>query len=66
VYGKLRETFEIQDSLLRQDFGGHVGSKNQEEVEKLAIERGNVKRHLEGKEIKKVIYVPGKILNFVV
>jgi len=56
VNGKLRETFEIQE----------VGSKNQEEVERMAKERGNVKRHLEGKTIRKVIYIPGKIINFVV
>ncbi len=56
VNGKLRHTLEIQEA----------GSKNQEEVEKLARESENVKKHLEGKEIKKIIYVPGKILNFVV
>ncbi len=56
VNGKLRETFEIQDSRI----------KNQEEVEKMAKESENVKRHLEGKTIRKVIYIPGKILNFVV
>jgi len=32
----------------------------------LAKERPKVKRFLEGKEIKKVIYVPGKLVNFVV
>ena len=32
----------------------------------MAKESENVKRHLEGKTIRKVIYVQGKIINFVV
>ncbi len=36
-----------------------------EEIEKAAMEETNVKRHVEGKEIKKVIYVPGRLLNIV-
>lgn len=56
VNGKLRHALEIH------------GSKTmiQEEIEQLARENENVKRHLEGNVIKKVIYVPGKIINFVV
>ncbi len=38
---------------------------DQESVKAAALEVPNVKRHLEGKEIKKVIYVPGRLLNFV-
>jgi leucyl-tRNA synthetase len=30
------------------------------------MENSNVKAHLEGKELRKVIYIPGKILNFVI
>ncbi|MBD2253277.1 leucine--tRNA ligase [Nostoc parmelioides] len=36
------------------------------ELEKYARESEVVQRHLEGKEIKKVIVVPGKLVNFVV
>lgn len=36
------------------------------ELEKYARESEAVQRHLEGKEIKKVIVVPGKLVNFVV
>ncbi|MBD2441277.1 leucine--tRNA ligase [Nostoc sp. FACHB-110] len=36
------------------------------ELEKFARESEVVQRHLEGKEIKKVIVVPGKLVNFVV
>jgi leucyl-tRNA synthetase len=35
-------------------------------LEKFARESELAKRHLEGKEIKKVIVVPGKLVNFVV
>lgn len=38
----------------------------QEDLEKLAREQENVKKHLAGVEVVKVIYVQGKILNFVV
>jgi leucyl-tRNA synthetase len=36
------------------------------ELEKYALASEAVQRHLEGKEIKKVIVVPGKLVNFVV
>ncbi len=36
-----------------------------EEVERLAKENEKVKKYLEGKEIKRTIYVPGKLINFV-
>lgn len=38
----------------------------QSEIEEIARERDNVKKYLEGKGVKKVIYIEGKILNFVV
>jgi len=37
-----------------------------EEVEKLALSQLNVVRHLEGKDPKKVIYVPGRMVNVVI
>jgi len=39
---------------------------SQEEVFNLAKENPNVKKYLEGKEVRKVIYVPNKLLNIVV
>ncbi len=36
------------------------------ELEKYALESEVGKRYLEGKEIKKVIVVPGKLINFVI
>jgi leucyl-tRNA synthetase len=34
-------------------------------VEKLALAEPNVKRHLEGKTVKKVVVIPGKLINVV-
>ena len=36
-----------------------------EKSEKMALEIENVKKQLEGKEIKKIIVVPNKIVNIV-
>ncbi len=36
-----------------------------DEVEKLALAEPNVARHLEGKTIRKVVVVPGKLVNVV-
>lgn len=36
-----------------------------DELEKLGLEQDNVKKHLEGKDIKKVIVVPNKLVNIV-
>ncbi len=38
---------------------------DKEEVERAALEDPKVKRHIEGKEVKKVIYVPGRLVNVV-
>lgn len=54
VNGKLRETVSVA-----------TGS-SEETVVTAAKATEKVQKFLEGKEVKKVIYVPGKILNFVV
>ena len=38
---------------------------SQEEVKAKALELENVKRQLEGKEIRKVIVVPNRLINLV-
>ncbi|MBC8416155.1 MAG: leucine--tRNA ligase [Candidatus Cloacimonetes bacterium] len=38
---------------------------SQEEIKKLALEIENVKKHLEGKEVKKIIVVPKKLVSIV-
>ena len=53
VNGKLRATLEVNKGL------------SEEELKSLAFETEGVKRHIEGKEIKKVIVVKDKIINIV-
>jgi leucyl-tRNA synthetase len=54
VLGKLKGTVDV------------AVDATQPQIEALAKELAGVQKGLEGKEIKKVIYVPKKILNFVV
>jgi len=53
VNGKVRDKTEAPVTI------------SEEEVKKLALASAGVKRHIEGKEIKKVIYVPGRLVNVV-
>lgn len=54
VNGKLRAQFET------------VPGANQDDVREAALAEANVQRHIEGKTIRKIIYVPDKLLNIVV
>lgn len=54
VNGKVRGTLEIDRNLTK------------DEIEKLALGIENVKKHLEGKEVVKIIVIPGKIVNIVI
>ena len=53
INGKLRDTIEV-----------NVDS-NEEDVKNIALSRENIIRHLEGKSIRKIIFVKNKILNIV-
>jgi leucyl-tRNA synthetase len=53
VNGKVRDKTEAPVTI------------SEEEVKKLALASAGVKRHTEGKEIKGVIYVPGRLVNIV-
>jgi len=53
VNGKVRARFTASPGMAR------------EELEKQALTLENVKRHLEGKEIKKVVVVPDRLVNIV-
>jgi len=55
VNGKVRANLEVDTAK----------SKEQRVVEEMAKEHEGVKRHIEGKTVKHVVYVPGKIINFV-
>jgi leucyl-tRNA synthetase len=54
VNGKLRDRVEAPAIATR------------EELEALAREQPNVLAHMDGKQVMKVIVVPGKLVNFVV
>ncbi len=54
VNGKLRDILEVATNL------------DQAEVKKIALGSTKVQNSIEGKKINKVIYVPNKILNFIV
>ncbi|MGL4687484.1 MAG: leucine--tRNA ligase [Fusobacteriaceae bacterium] len=54
VNGKVRGTVEVEKNIPR------------EELEKIAVAHENVVKHIDGLEIKKIIVVPGKIVNIVV
>jgi len=55
VNGKLRDTIEIAAEKQHE----------QQEVEDLAKQSEKVRRFIDGKDVKQVIYVPGRVLNFV-
>lgn len=54
VNGKVRGTLEVDRTITK------------ESLEALALNHENVCKHIEGKEIGKIIIVPGKIVNIVV
>ena len=54
VNGKLRGTVEVSKDV------------DQETAEAAGRQLGPVARQLEGKELRKVVFVPGRILNFIV
>ena len=56
VNGKLREMLRIKKRE----------SQVKEDIEEAAKKSEKVQRHLEGKTLRKVIFVPGKLINFVV
>ena len=54
VNGKLRDELVV------------AADASEDEIKKAALASTNVKKYTDGKEIKKYIYVPGKIVNIVV
>ena len=71
INGKLRGTVEVQSAILRRSLsraesrGSGQEFKVQSEVEEMAKENEKIMKYLKGKEIKRTIYVPGKLINFV-
>jgi leucyl-tRNA synthetase len=56
VNGKVRDTLMIENDIVSEDLV----------VEKLARESTKVQKFLDGEAVKKVIYIHGKIINFVI
>ncbi|MFH0936718.1 MAG: class I tRNA ligase family protein [Candidatus Daviesbacteria bacterium] len=56
INGKVRDNIVIQKDMVRDS----------EVVEKMAKDSLKVRKYLEGREIKRVVKIPGKIINFVV
>jgi len=54
VNGKVRDKIEVRADI------------SEEEAEKLTLRREKVKKWLKGKEIKKVIFIPKKLINIVI
>ena len=54
IAGKVRAKLQVSPSI------------TQEEIQKLALENADVQKWLDGKEPRKVIYVPGKLVSIVV
>ena len=57
VNGKLRSTIAVSGEQL---------GVSQQEIEKLAKTDPKIVKYLDGQTIKKVVFVPGKVINFVV
>ncbi len=53
VNGKLRDRIQIPADIDKAD------------IERIALESENVQRHTDGKSVKKVIVIPGKLVNIV-
>ncbi|MBI4036678.1 leucine--tRNA ligase [Candidatus Daviesbacteria bacterium] len=56
VNGKVREILVIDKDI----------ESNKLDIEKLALEKEKVKKFLNGKSVKKSVYVKGKLINFVI
>jgi len=54
VNGKVRDKIEVEADI------------SQKQAKKLTLKREKVKRWIEGKEIKKIVFVPGKLINIVI
>ena len=54
VNGKVRDKIEVEANI------------SEDEAKELAISQEKVQKWIEGKDIKKVIFVPGKLINIVV
>ncbi|MBI2049699.1 leucine--tRNA ligase [Candidatus Roizmanbacteria bacterium] len=58
VNGKVRDTIKVKNLP--------ASPQGQKEIEDKARTSEKIKKHLDGKSVKKVIYIEGKVINFVI
>ena len=63
--GKVTIVIQVNGKLRGQIQMKAESSKNKEEVEKLAREDQKISKYILGKQIKKTVFVEGKLINFV-
>jgi len=70
VNGKVREKIKIKDQKssfdkLRMMPSKVEASKIKNKIEEIALKSPKVQKYLEGKKIRKIVFVPGRLINFV-
>jgi leucyl-tRNA synthetase len=63
---KVTSIIQVNGKMRGQIETAHEQAQKQIEIEKLAKKEENVAKYLGKKKIKKVVFVPGKLINFVV
>ena len=63
VSDEIEVVFQINGKVRGKDKASRSISK--EDLEALALENKNIKEHLEGLTVRKVIVIPGKLVNIV-
>ncbi len=74
VYPKYNEKYLVSDEVeypiclngKKKDLVKVPSNMNPNEIQDFVMALDNVKKHLEGKDIQKVIVVPGRMVNFVI
>lgn len=73
-YPKFEEKYMVQDTVeypvcvngKKRDLVEVPGNLSQQEIQSIALSLGNVKKYVEGRELMKIIVVPGRMINLVV
>lgn len=56
INGKVRDTIKIQKDV----------ESSEKDIEKIALSSSKIQKFINGQSVKKTIYVPGKLINFVI
>ena len=73
IWPKTTSKVKVTESNIAVQINGKTRSilifkkgATKEEVEKIAIKESKIKKHIQDKNIKKIIFVPEKIINIVI